>query len=86
MKIVDYLMIGATIRIGREILCLPYAGFFQNIMPLFKMLLFGNGLPQLTYFSNKHCVEGEIVASSVPGCHQGRKQLTAGRLCLCCEG
>ena len=28
MKIVDYLMIGATIRIGREILRLPYAGFF----------------------------------------------------------
>ena len=28
MKIVDYLMIGATILIGREILCLPYAGFF----------------------------------------------------------
>ena len=28
MKIVEYLMIGATIRIGREILCLPYAGFF----------------------------------------------------------
>ena len=28
MKIVDYLMIGATIHIGREILCLPYAGFF----------------------------------------------------------
>ena len=28
MKIVDYLMIGATIRIGREMLCLPYAGFF----------------------------------------------------------
>ena len=30
MKIVDYLMIGATIRIGRQILCLPYAGFFQR--------------------------------------------------------
>ena len=29
MKIVDYLMIGATIRIGREMLCLPYAGFFN---------------------------------------------------------
>ena len=29
MKIVDYLMIGATIRIGREILCLPYAGFLS---------------------------------------------------------
>ena len=28
MKIVDYLMIGATICIGWEILCLPYAGFF----------------------------------------------------------
>ena len=28
MKIVDYLMIGPTIRIAREILCLPYAGFF----------------------------------------------------------
>ena len=28
LKIVDYLMIGATIRIGREILRLPYAGFF----------------------------------------------------------
>ena len=27
-KIVDYLMIGATIRIGLEILRLPYAGFF----------------------------------------------------------
>ena len=27
MKIVDYLMIGATIRIGQEILCLPYAEF-----------------------------------------------------------
>ena len=32
MKIVDYLMIGATIRIGREILCLPYAGFFLNVL------------------------------------------------------
>ena len=31
MKIVDYLMIGAIIRIGREILCLPYAGLFYNI-------------------------------------------------------
>ena len=30
MKIVDYLMIGATIRIGREILCLLYAGFFKS--------------------------------------------------------
>ena len=27
MKIVDYLIIEATICIGREILCLPYAGF-----------------------------------------------------------
>ena len=27
MKMVAYHMIGATIRIGREILCLPYAGF-----------------------------------------------------------
>ena len=25
-----YCGIGATIRIGREILCLPYAGFFLN--------------------------------------------------------
>ena len=33
MKIVDYLMIGATIRIGREILCLPYAGFFFEGFP-----------------------------------------------------
>ena len=32
MIIVDYLMIGATIRIGREILCLPYAGFFVITM------------------------------------------------------
>ena len=28
MKIVDYLLIGATIRIGRQMLCLTYAGFF----------------------------------------------------------
>ena len=27
MKIVDYFMIGATIRIGQEMLCLPCAGF-----------------------------------------------------------
>ena len=30
MKIVDYLMIGATIRIGREMLCLPYGGFLMG--------------------------------------------------------
>ena len=30
MKIVDYLMIGATIRIGREIHCFPYAGFYHS--------------------------------------------------------
>ena len=35
MKIVNYLMIGATIRIGREILCLPYAGFFLYPFVLF---------------------------------------------------
>ena len=41
MKIVDYLMIGATIRIGREILCLPYAGFFLNVLKpkLFSIFL-----------------------------------------------
>ena len=27
-----YCGIGATIRIGREMLCLPYAGFFSNVM------------------------------------------------------
>ena len=32
MKIVDYLMIGATIRIGREILCLPYFFFLMQIL------------------------------------------------------
>ena len=32
IKIVDYLMIGAAIRIGREILCLPYVGFFYQYM------------------------------------------------------
>ena len=30
MKIVDYFMIGATIRIGREILCLPCVEFFSS--------------------------------------------------------
>ena len=34
MKIVDYLMIGATIRISREILFLPYAGFFMETFHL----------------------------------------------------
>ena len=29
-----YCGIGATIRIGREMLCLPYAGFFKDA-PLF---------------------------------------------------
>jgi hypothetical protein len=29
MKIVDYLMIGSTNRIGREMLCLPCAGIFS---------------------------------------------------------
>ena len=32
MKIVDYLMIGATIRIGREMLCLPYTGFLAQAL------------------------------------------------------
>ena len=32
MKIVNYLMIGTTIRIGREILCLPYAEFFLLLL------------------------------------------------------
>ena len=27
-----YCGIGATIRIGREMLCVPYAGFFANIV------------------------------------------------------
>ena len=36
MKIVDYLMIGATIRIGQEILCLPYAGFYGGSLALIK--------------------------------------------------
>ena len=31
MKIVDYLMFGATIRIGQEMLCLPYAGSFLTV-------------------------------------------------------
>ena len=30
MKIMDYLMIGATIRIGQEMLCLPYSGFLPK--------------------------------------------------------
>ena len=30
IKIVDYLIIGTTIRIGREMLCLPYVGFFLS--------------------------------------------------------
>ena len=36
MKIVDYLMIGATIRIGREILGLPYADEQTNQSRLCK--------------------------------------------------
>ena len=40
MKIVDYLMIGATIRIGWEILCLPYAGFcIGNFMKKYSLKL-----------------------------------------------
>ena len=35
MKIVNYLMIGTTIRIGREILCLPNAGFLINAPMLY---------------------------------------------------
>ena len=31
MKIIDYLKFGATIRIGGEMLSLPYAGFFKII-------------------------------------------------------
>ena len=32
--------IGATIRIGREIRCLPYAGFFWKISPICWVLIF----------------------------------------------
>ena len=37
MKIADYLMIGATIRIGLEILFLPYAGFFVLLSNCFAI-------------------------------------------------
>ena len=32
-----YCGIGATIRIGREMLCLPYAGFFVGPVGLFEI-------------------------------------------------
>ena len=41
MKIVDYLMIGATIRIGQDILCLPYVWDFYVFLhnTLFKVVI-----------------------------------------------
>ena len=43
-----YCGIGATIRIGREMLCLPYAGFFNVLMNFLKLnVIFGK-----VYFFN----------------------------------
>ena len=39
VKNVDYLIIGATIRIGQESWCLPYAGFFL-VRLIFLFFLF----------------------------------------------
>ena len=39
-----YCGIGATIRIGREMLCLPYAGFFFQVFPLIGILVIVVGL------------------------------------------
>ena len=33
----SYYGIGATIRIGREMLCLPYAGFFLSLITLLQI-------------------------------------------------
>ena len=44
MKTVDYLMIGATIRIGREILRLLYAGFFFYIFPQKGLSLYSSSV------------------------------------------
>ena len=48
-----YCGIGATIRIGREMLCLPYAGFFHSIsypslgLSIFRAEIFGLLSPSL---------------------------------------
>ena len=48
-----YCGIGATIRIGQGIRCLPYAGFFLSksiCMPFFsKIFVKGNGIRSMTY-------------------------------------
>ena len=33
----SYCGIGATIRIGQEMLCIPYAGFFEEWIATFKL-------------------------------------------------
>ena len=43
--------IGPTIRIGREILCLPYAGFFDIISPCRNNLSWKLTLNQQAYAS-----------------------------------
>ena len=75
MKIVDYLMIGATIRIGQEILCLPYAGF----------LLQSNGASQwrVCYQWGKHHIGflyAQIIVISYTGFKLKKKKLHYDRI------
>ena len=48
--------IGATIRIGREIQCLPYAGFFCSIFKKKNDFFFKNEQKKLGNYKNKHTI------------------------------
>ena len=61
MKIMDYLMIGATIRIGREILCLPYAGFLKTQSDKIEDIFHENIL-------NSNCFDFRVVPPLYPEC------------------
>ena len=72
-KIVDYLMINAIIRIGREILCLPCAGFFGMIIPngknfsemvqLFKLSVTSLTLSEVSLLTLQVLIVTEILQS-----------------------
>ena len=79
MKIVDYLIIGDTIRIGQEILCLPYAGF--------NLLLKCTGSPDHNWDLHNHTKYLEmfsVFTSCVPSKIKFL-QITALSFIQCCQ-
>ena len=73
--------IGATIRIGREMLCLPYAGFFFKIIvaPLVPYIYLASG-DKVCLLSNYLAGEGELLGGTQHCRHCATLKIRGGEI------